>query len=115
MITIAIDFFFHPYAGARKEPDFFIRPDKIRLPSFAIESGWSEPRTELLNDVNLWLVGSAGMVKAVLILQWAKVGRTNHVRGDVELYSLGPNGMPICRQKEVLFMIYSSLGLRAGS
>lgn len=107
-IALAIDFFRPPYAGSRKEPALFVRPDTIRLPSFAIESGWSESRTELLSDMNLWLVGGAGMVKAVLILQWERVAGTSSVRGDVELYSLDSSGMPIRRQREVLFMIILS-------
>lgn len=110
-IALAIDFFRPPYAGSRKEPDLFVRPNTIRLPSFAVESGWSESRAELLSDMKLWLVGSAEMVKAVIILQWEKVKGTNIVRGDVELYSLDPNGMPICQQREVLLMIYPPLGL----
>lgn len=49
-----------------------------------------------LNDMNLWLVGGARAVKFMLILQWIRIGKTNCVRGDAELYSLDLNGIPIC-------------------
>lgn len=115
LITIAINSFVPPYTGSQKEPDLFVRPDATRLPSFVVESGWSESKTEFLNDMNLWLMGSAGAVKFVLILQWTRIGKTNRVGGDVELYCLDRNGIPICQQREVLFMTDSSLGLRTQS
>ena len=111
LITIAINFLAPPYTGARKEPDLLIRPDTTWPPSFVIESGWPESKTEFLNDTNLWLVGGAGAVKFVLILQWTRIGKTNCVRGDVELYSLDRNCIPICQQREVLFITDSALGL----
>ena len=77
LITIAINFLAPPYTGARKEPDLLIRPDTTWPPSFVIESGWPQSKTEFLNDTNLWLVGGAGAVKFVLILQWTRIGKTN--------------------------------------
>ena len=111
MVHYGLFFFVPPYTGARKEPDFFIRADTTRLPSLFIESGWSESKTEFLNDTNLWLVGGAGAVEFVPILQWTRIGKTNCVSGDVELYSLDRNGIPIFQQREVLFITDSALGL----
>lgn len=106
LIIIAINSFNPPYAGSIKQPDFFVRPDTIRVPSFIIESGWSESATELLNDMNLWLVGGAGTAKIVLLLKWSKVGNTNRVQGVMELYSLDANGIPIRRQREVTHTVH---------
>ena len=48
----AIDFFFGPYSGSRKEPDFMVRVDNVRLPTIVMESGWSESWDNLMDDLN---------------------------------------------------------------
>lgn len=63
-----------------------IRPDNKYLPRFIIESGWSESLNRLRNDMNLWLVRGNGEVKAVLILNWQRVGTSNRVAGNTEYY-----------------------------
>lgn len=72
----ALSFFEGPYTGARKEPDWLVRPDTLYLPSFVIESGWSECWNRLMDDMNLWLLGGQGKVSAVLILKWEKIGQS---------------------------------------
>ena len=103
LYPLAIEFFYGPYASSRKEPDLLVRPDNQRLPSIVTESGWSESLPRLHDDMNLWLVGGNGSVKATLILKWHKIGHSNVVRGHAELYTLDTNGMPILRQEEVIF------------
>jgi hypothetical protein len=93
-ILLAIDFVGGPYSAAIKEPDLLVQPDNERLPSVVIESGWSESMPRLHDDVNLWLVGGGGKVRAVIILRWQRVSNTNQVRGNLELYTLDRNGMP---------------------
>ena len=99
----AINFLYGPYAGARKEPDLMIRAGNLRLPTVVIEAGWSEAWNRLTDDMNIWLVGGNGDVKVVILIKWNKIGRSDRVRGFVEVYSLDPNGMPKLRQTEVLF------------
>ncbi|KAL4914148.1 hypothetical protein BDW62DRAFT_204870 [Aspergillus aurantiobrunneus] len=92
-----------PYASSRKEPDLLVRLDNQPLPSLVIESGWSEPLSRFRDDMDLWLVGGQGQVKATIIFNWQRVGDTNTVRGAVELYSLDRNGMPRLQQNLVVF------------
>jgi hypothetical protein len=99
----AIDFFYGPYAGSRKEPDLLIRADNLRHPKVVMESGWSDSWPELHNDINLWLVGGNGEVNVVILLKWKRIGDSDRVTGTVELYSLDANGMPKLRQTEVPF------------
>jgi hypothetical protein len=99
----AIDSFYGPYSGSRKEPDFMIRADNLRLPKVVMESGWSESWTRLMDDMNTWLVGGNGDVKVLILLKWNIIGTPDRVRGFVEVYSLDSSGMPRLRQTEVLF------------
>ncbi|KAB8258961.1 hypothetical protein BDV32DRAFT_64079 [Aspergillus pseudonomiae] len=92
-----------PYRGSQKEPDFFLRANNDRLPSFVIESGWSESWDDLMNDMNLLLVGGDGDISAVVILKWSLNRNTMLVEGAVELYVRDRNGMPVRRQREVIF------------
>jgi len=93
-VGTAINFLYGPYAGARKEPDLMIRAGNLRLPTIIMEAGWSEAWNRLTDDMNIWLVGGNGDVKVVILIKWNKIGRSDRVRGFVEVYSLDPNGMP---------------------
>ncbi|GAB1196995.1 hypothetical protein APSETT444_006276 [Aspergillus pseudonomiae] len=84
-----------PYRGSQKEPDFFLRANNDRLPSFVIESGWSESWDDLMNDMNLLLVGGDGDISAVVILKWSLNRNPMLVEGAVELYVRDRNGMPV--------------------
>ncbi|KAF4172476.1 hypothetical protein CNMCM8694_001709 [Aspergillus lentulus] len=92
-----------PYRGSRKEPDGMIVPVGLIMPTVVLETGWSESRNQLRGDMNLWLVGGNGAVKAVLILTWSKVGTTDTVTGDAEYYTLDWNGMPVLAERHVIF------------
>ncbi|KAH8432329.1 uncharacterized protein LDX57_009967 [Aspergillus melleus] len=92
-----------PYSGSIKEPDACMRPDNLVRPTFVVEAGWSEPRRELLDDMNLWLVGGNGEVNAVLILDWRRIGTSNRVEGVADLYVRDRQGMLICQQREQIF------------
>jgi hypothetical protein len=41
------------------------KPAGLTMPTFVVETGWSESRTHLLDDMNLWLVSGNGAVRAV--------------------------------------------------
>lgn len=71
------------------------------MPRIVFESGWSETFNELLEDVWQWLVGANGAVRAVILIKWTKSSTTPAVRGLVELWVLGRDGMPRLQQTEV--------------
>jgi hypothetical protein len=73
------------------------------LPSFVIESGWSSSSHELLDDMNMLLVGGDGLIKAVVILNWSLHRSTSVVSGFAELYVRDRNGIPTRRQHEPIF------------
>ncbi|KAJ9292745.1 hypothetical protein DTO271G3_8444 [Paecilomyces variotii] len=98
-----ISFVGGPYSTSRKEPDLLLRPDARPMPSLVMESGWSESLPRLQDDVNLWLIGSQGKVKATIILNWQRVLNTDTVRGRVELYTLDRNGVPRLQQNIIVF------------
>ncbi|RHZ56961.1 hypothetical protein CDV55_102049 [Aspergillus turcosus] len=80
------------------------KPAGLTMPTFVVETGWSESRTQLLEDMNLWLVGVNGAVKAVLILIWRQVGNTTAVRGDAEYCTLDRTGtVPILIEQHRIF------------
>lgn len=102
-VPSAIDFFYPPYESCRKEPDLQIRPNNQRFPSLVIESGWSESIPRIHDDINSWLIGGNGFVKAVLILKWHVIGYSNAIGGHAELYTLDTNGIPSLTQEETIF------------
>jgi hypothetical protein len=102
-MLLATSFIGGPYSSSRKEPDLFFRPDNQPLPSLVIESGWSESLIRLQDDMDLWLVGGQGQVKATIILNWRLDTNTNTVRGGVQLYTLDRNGMPHLQQNLIVF------------
>ena len=90
-----------PYQSSRKSADYQIRPNNDDLPSFVIESGWSETYTKLKDDMRLWLVGGRTTVNVVLLLNWTKKANTNQVKGVAEIWIRDAVGNPYLRQKEV--------------
>ena len=70
------------------------------LPGVVIESGWSEGIDKLHEDVQEWLVGGNGRVRAVILLKWSRT-QGLYVRGFAELYTLDRSGMPRLVQNEV--------------
>lgn len=70
-----------------------------------MQSGWSEAWNQLMDNMNLWLLGGNEDVRAVLLLKWKKIGWTNRVTGDAEIYSLDANGLPVLAQSEVILKL----------
>ncbi|GAD93919.1 hypothetical protein AOR_1_330174 [Paecilomyces variotii No. 5] len=102
-VGTTIPFATGPYSNSTKEPDLLIQPNGQPFPSVVIESGWSESLSRLQDDMNLWLVGGQGQVKATIILNWQRVGNTDMVRGSVYLYTLDRNGILHLRQHITVF------------
>lgn len=75
------------YTTSRKEPDLCIRPVGMALPTIVVESGWSESRSQLYKDRDLWLHGGAGSVQLVIIIKWTK-NAAKRVKGDIKVFDL---------------------------
>ncbi|KAI5781634.1 hypothetical protein DFH27DRAFT_309168 [Peziza echinospora] len=54
--------------AAAKIPDFSIRGAHARFPSFVVECGWSESLAKLQADAALFLLGSRGATKVVVLV-----------------------------------------------
>jgi hypothetical protein len=72
----------------------------MSLPTLVIESGLTESRRKLHRDRDLWLQGGAGSVQVVLVAKWTK-DAAKKIRGDIEVFDLGPMGTARSLQKEV--------------
>lgn len=53
-----------------------------------LEAGWSETRPRLYADRDLWLRGTSGQMRLVLLVKWTKHARTDTVTGDLEAWCL---------------------------
>ena len=69
------------------------------------ECGYSQSFDRLLDDATHWLVGSDGETRAVVLVDWRPSQTTMTIRGDVAFYTVGRDGMPRLRQKEVRLFI----------
>ncbi|KKZ63189.1 hypothetical protein EMCG_02394 [[Emmonsia] crescens] len=90
------------YAGSIKQPDMGIVPEGEYFPTVVIESGWTESFARLHCDMRIWLVGSVGKVKLVLLLKWTKTAE-NIVGGVVEAWDLDSAGSERLLQREIIF------------
>ncbi|OJJ39640.1 hypothetical protein ASPWEDRAFT_169472 [Aspergillus wentii DTO 134E9] len=99
-----IEFTSGPYVGSKKVAHFMIQQPGALMPPLVFESG-REPLRRLRDDMNLWIVGGAGDVHAVIITKWSQVAGTNQVNGFVESYTLGRDGTPRFGQREQVFPI----------
>ncbi|KAJ9293504.1 hypothetical protein DTO271G3_7769 [Paecilomyces variotii] len=93
------------YAGSRKDPDFILRYNSQPLPSFAIESGWTESLPRLRSDMRLWLVGGQPEVQIVIILHWTKIADTpiQRIKGTIEVWERDSENVPHLKQNGPIF------------
>ena len=80
------DTFTGTYAGSVKEPDFIITPNIAQRPSIVLECGWSESFPRLRRDKDLWIRGSGGLVKLVILINFNKLAH-GRVSGIVEVWA----------------------------
>ncbi|KAL2001959.1 hypothetical protein VTN02DRAFT_937 [Thermoascus thermophilus] len=99
---VALEFADGPYSGSRTEPDFFFQVNDQILPTLVVESGWSESKEQLHDDMNLLLVGGNGAVKVVILVTWTKL-QGGRVSGHVELFMRDQHDMPRLEQSETVF------------
>lgn len=72
------------------------------MPTIVVESGWSESRKKLHDDMRIWINGGRPFIQMVFVIKWTRGSGSNNnlVRGDIEIFRLGTAG-PISVQKEV--------------
>jgi hypothetical protein len=99
-----------PYSASRKEPDQCITPAGASLPTIVFECGWSESRSHLHSDRDLWLQGGRGAVRLVIIVKWRKNTASRTVKGDLEVFDLDPQGVVRSLQREV-YILYANYQL----
>ncbi|KAK6536044.1 hypothetical protein TWF281_000290 [Arthrobotrys megalospora] len=56
------------YEGSSKEPDYFLAPLGASFPSVVFETGFPESGANLITDKDLWIQGSGGATKAVILI-----------------------------------------------
>ena len=62
---------FPPYTSTKNETDTCVIPEGLPKSTLVIESGWSEPSTDLHRDRKMWL-NWATTTEVVLILRWSR-------------------------------------------
>ncbi|KAK6346626.1 hypothetical protein TWF696_006746 [Orbilia brochopaga] len=72
--SIRIGEFEAPYAGSEKEPDWSVSPTEAAFPSVVLEVGVSEAYSQLLVDKDVWLIGSGGATKVVILVKVRRLG-----------------------------------------
>ncbi|KAK6498933.1 hypothetical protein TWF481_011504 [Arthrobotrys musiformis] len=75
--------FGYPYIGTIKEADSAIWLDESHWPFIVMEVGWSESLSRLRLNRDIWLQGSGGAVRVVIIVKFTR-GETG-VRGSLEI------------------------------
>ncbi|KAG0137025.1 hypothetical protein HOY82DRAFT_651192 [Tuber indicum] len=106
------DRFIGPYAGSKKDPDFTLTPvfparriyypsavpesgfsESITYyPSVVLESGLSESDTQVMRDSRLWLEGTGGAVKVVVLCKTSAPDWNNKIKATLTLCRIAPNG-----------------------
>lgn len=99
ILLLGFQGFTDPYSSSTKEPGMCIVPGMLPLPTFVIESGWSESSPQLNASKDLWLIG-APSVERVLLILWTKISDTK-VKGDLQVHGRNPTGNAVLLQTEV--------------
>ncbi|KAK6356027.1 hypothetical protein TWF718_000401 [Orbilia javanica] len=78
--------FYFPYEHAIKQPDGMIKFNTARFPSIVIEVGWNEGWESLHKCRDLWMYGSQGSVRVIILINFAETRRD--VKGVLEVTSV---------------------------
>ena len=80
-----------------------LRHNSQCLPSFVIESRWSESLPRLHSDMALWLVGGQPEVQVVIILCWSKLtgNPIQQIKGIFEVWERDIANVPYLKQQGV--------------
>ena len=75
--------------GSKKTPDVCYSPRvdeaETAFPTIVVEGGWSESRSCLERDCKLWLEGSAGAVKVVLLFKLFEANVFNEIKAELTI------------------------------
>ncbi|PIG81889.1 hypothetical protein AARAC_003717 [Aspergillus arachidicola] len=93
----------YPSRGAEKTPNVGVQLNGTGLPRVVFESGFSQSGESLRNDMIDWLLGGGGAVQAVILVNWKPSQDTMRIRGDLELWTLGRDGMPRRRKQQQIY------------
>ena len=63
-----------PYTGSAKQPDTAFLPVNAQFPSVVVEVAYGESLPRLRNEMALWIQGTGGATRVVILLKY-------HVRG----------------------------------
>ncbi|OGM42404.1 hypothetical protein ABOM_008404 [Aspergillus bombycis] len=99
------DSFPPPWNNIYKEPDVAITFAGVPLPMIAVEVGYTESWPKLLRDRDLWIIGGAPHVNAVLLVKW-NLRKNNHVAGYLELHRPGVANPPRLVSIKKLFELF---------
>ncbi|PWW71919.1 hypothetical protein C7212DRAFT_337360, partial [Tuber magnatum] len=84
---ITYDTFVGAFAGSNKTPDLCYSPRvndvPTEFPTIVLEAGWSESQAQLESDCKLWLQGSAGAVKVVLLFKLFAANINNEIKATL--------------------------------
>ncbi|KAB8260691.1 hypothetical protein BDV32DRAFT_149125 [Aspergillus pseudonomiae] len=86
-----------------KAPNVGVQLNGTGLPRVVFESGFSQSGESLRDDMLDWFLGGGGSVQAVILVNWRPSLATMHIRGDVELYALGRDGIPRLQERQQIY------------
>ncbi|KAG0642268.1 hypothetical protein HOY80DRAFT_951164 [Tuber brumale] len=100
--------FMGDYAGSKKMPDMAWTPfiNKVRrdYPSVVLESGLAESDTQLMRDSRLWLEGTGGRVRVVMLCKTFAPNEEKKIKATLSISRIMPNG-EIARDDLQLFPV----------
>jgi len=65
------------------------------FPTIVLESGWSESQAQLQRDCQLWLEGTAGAVKVVILYKMDPPDRQNQIKATMTFCRYVAGGAPV--------------------
>ncbi|CUS08063.1 unnamed protein product [Tuber aestivum] len=97
-VLSSYDNFVGAFAGSKKTADLSWSPrindgELTEFPTIALESGWSESQAQLERDSQLWLQGSAGAVKVVLLFKFFRANIHNEIKATLTVSRFADNAL----------------------
>ncbi|KAE8306934.1 hypothetical protein BDV41DRAFT_582848 [Aspergillus transmontanensis] len=93
----------YPFTGMEKAPNVGVQLSGTGLPRVVFESGFSQSGESLRNDMIDWLLGGGGAAQAVILVNWKPSQDIMRIWGDLELWTLGRDGMPRRREHQQIY------------
>ncbi|KAE8359567.1 hypothetical protein BDV27DRAFT_168447 [Aspergillus caelatus] len=93
----------YPFRGMEKAPNVGVQLNGTGLPRVVLESAFSQSGESLRNDMLDWLLGGENAVQVVILVNWRASQDTMLIRGDVDLYTLGRDGIPRLQERQQVY------------